>query len=160
MSKEPKKYKPTKRVPPSIKIIPKPKQTRITRKMTEEVFIKVCKELESSVRGLKTICKELGTSSSAFFDLLDLNSNLADHYTRARNRRAEFLFDLHREVVFKRDEDHTPFTGTNVVQRDRLISDTIKWQASKLNSKKYGDKLEVDQTTTERIVIEMDLGKE
>jgi hypothetical protein len=28
-----------------------------------------------------------------------------------------------------------------------LIADTIKWQASKLNKRKYGDKLEVEQKT-------------
>lgn len=116
--------------------------------MTEEVFFKVCDAIEDTERSLKSICKENNTSSSAFFDFIDASVNegvttYSDRYTRARERQAEYLFDLQREIVFKRDEDHTAFTGANVIQRDKLIAETIKWQAGKLKPKKYGDKLDL-----------------
>ena len=119
------------------------------KKMNDEVFESVCLEIEETEKGLRTICKSLNSSASSFYDFIDnekdedVRRTKAERYTRARKRQAEYLFDLQREVVFKRDEDHTPFTGSNVVQRDRLISDTIKWQASKLDSKKYGDKIDL-----------------
>jgi hypothetical protein len=47
------------------------------------------------------------------------------------------------EISDHREEDHTPFTGMNVVQRDRLRIDTRKWLLSKLEPKKYGDKVDV-----------------
>jgi hypothetical protein len=147
-AKTPVKKAVKKKVAPTNKLIPKPKQTRSTRKMTFEIFEKVCKELESTHQGLKTICSKFNTSSSAFFDLLDgeKEGKLSDLYTRARKRQAEYLFDLQREVVWKRDEDHTAFTGGNVIQRDRLIADTIKWQTTKLNPKKYGEKIDLNHS--------------
>ena len=134
------------------------------RKMNDEVFSKVCDELQESTDGLKTICKKYDTSSSAFFDLIDHDpekrQERADQYTRARERQAEYLFDLQREIVFKRDEDHTPFTGANVVNRDRLIMDTLKWQAMKLKPSKYGDKLEVEQTIKREIPLFPDVSED
>lgn len=129
---------------------------RPNKKMTDEVFENVCLEIECTYEGLKTICERHGSSSTAFFNMIDnceykdlegvkVNEK-AERYMRARERQADYLFDLQREVSFKRDEDHTPFTGGNVVQRDRLITDTLKWQAGKLRPKVYGDKLEVEQT--------------
>jgi hypothetical protein len=126
---------------------PGQKQIRSTRKMTVELFESICKQLSFSELGLVKLCKEHNSSAPAFHDLMFGNEKLTEIYMRAREYQAEFLFDLQREIVMRRDEDHTPFTGANVVSRDRLIADTIKWQASKLNKKKYGDKLEVDQKT-------------
>lgn len=117
--------------------------------MNDEVFENVCSEIEQSKEGLIAICKSFNSSASAFYDFMDNEKDVAEkqrkteRYVRARERQAEFLFDLQREVVFKRDEDHTPFTGGNVVQRDKLIAETIKWQAGKLKPKTYGDKLDI-----------------
>jgi len=116
--------------------------------MTEELFFKVCDEIEQTERGLDKICKEHDSSATAFYNMIDDNEaegdkRFAERYARARERQAEYLFDLQREIVFKRDQDLTPFTGGNVVQRDKLIAETIKWQAGKLKPKKYGDKLDI-----------------
>jgi hypothetical protein len=113
-------------------------------------FNAICDEIEVTHLGLKTICKNFDTTSTSFFNFLEKekeNSEIIDRYTRARERQADYLFDLQREIVFERGQDHTPFTGSNVVNRDKLIAETIKWQAGKLRPKKYGDKLEIDQKT-------------
>ena len=115
-----------------------------------ERFEAICNEIETTHLGLKKICVQFETTSSSFFDFLERekeNSDIADRYIRARERQADYLFDLQREIVFERGQDHTPFTGSNVVNRDKLIAETIKWQAGKLRPKKYGDKLEIDQKT-------------
>jgi len=121
----------------------KPKQTRSTRKMTVELFKSICKELSFSELGLVQICKSHNSSAPAFHDLMFDDEKLTEIYVRAREYQAEYLFDLQRQIVMRRDEDHIPFTGANVVNRDRLIADTIKWQASKLNKRKYGEKLDI-----------------
>jgi hypothetical protein len=134
----------------------KKKRVAYNKKMTIVLFKKICKEIEETHLGLKTICTKLNTSSSAFFDILDSDkkNDLPDLYARARERQGDYLFDEQREVVYKRDEDHTPFTGTNVIQRDRLIADTLKWQAGKLRPKKYGDSIDL---TTKGDKIEIPL---
>jgi hypothetical protein len=123
--------------------VEKPKQTRSTRKMTVELFKSICNELSDSELGLNHFCKINNTSPGAFRDLMMDNEELSTLYTRAREYQSDYLFDLQRQIVMRRDEDHTPFTGANVVNRDRLIADTIKWQASKLNKRKYGEKLDI-----------------
>lgn len=113
------------------------------RKMDRELFDKVCAELEQTHEGLDTICKRQNSSASAFNDLKRDDEELTARYVRARQDQAHYLFDLMREVVFNRAEDHTPFTGMNVVNRDRLIADTLKFASSKLLPKVYGDKIDV-----------------
>lgn len=81
------------------------------------------------------------------FDLIDSSEENKKCYVRAREVQAEVLFDKIQSVANNRTEDHTPFTGSNVIQRDKLIVDAIKWQISKVLPKKYGDRIEVDQKT-------------
>lgn len=132
----------------------------MSKKLTDEVFEKICCEMEESTDGLKTICKKYHTSSSAVFNLIEKDGAKADRYIRARERQAEYLFDLQREIVFNRSEDHTAFTGANVVNRDRLIMDTLKWQAMKLKPSKYGDKLEVEQTIKREVPLFPDVSED
>ena len=127
---------------------PAKKKPAHNKKMTLVLFKKICKEVETTYEGLKTICNRSNTSSSAFYDLMDkdINNDLPDLYARAKKRQAEYLFDLQRETTFNRGNDEKPFVGANHIQRDRLISDTLKWQTSKLDSKKYGDRVDVNHS--------------
>jgi hypothetical protein len=94
---------------------------------------------------LTSFCKENHVSTETAFQLIDKDEVNTKRYARAREIQAELFFDKIQDVANKRDEDHTPFTGANVIQRDKLIIDSLKWQASKMLPKKYGDKIEVDQ---------------
>jgi len=137
-----------KKVAPTNKILPKQKPMGRPRKMTVEVFQKVCSQLTCTYEGLDTLCKKLNSSASAFFDMLDgdKTGKLSELYTRARLRQTEYFHDLQNEVAFNRAEDHTPFTGSNVIQRDGLIIRTLQWQQSKTNPKKYGDKIDLNHS--------------
>jgi hypothetical protein len=66
---------------------------------------------------------------------------------RARKEQTDFFGDKIVEIALSREQDHTPFTGTNVIQRDKLIIDTLKFAMSKRNPKEFGDKIEVEQKT-------------
>lgn len=122
-----------------IQPVKEPKQ----RKLTDAIFEKICRELETTYEGLRTICSRHGTSSSSFFDRCDDFPDKAERYTRARQRQATYLADLIHEVSFNRSEDHTAFTGANVVQRDKMISDNLKWTAARLMPSRYGEKIDL-----------------
>lgn len=113
------------------------------RVMTVELFKKICAELEESIEGLGTICATHGSSRSAFNDLRRDNDELTAIYARAKEEQADYFNELQREIAFNRTQDHTAFTGANVVNRDKLILDTLRWQQAKAKPRTYGDKLDL-----------------
>jgi hypothetical protein len=63
-------------------------------------------------------------------------------YARAKDEQSDLLVEEMIDIAEHTEEDHTAFTGINVIQRDKLRIDTRKWIASKLKPKKYGDKID------------------
>lgn len=72
-----------------------------------------------------------------------------DHYARARDQRAENIFEEILDIVdcedhdVVMDEEGNPRTNHDVIQRDRLRVDARKWMLGKMQPKKYGEKLDV-----------------
>lgn len=100
---------------------------------------------------------EVKLSSKTFYEWLDDDEEKVKLYARACEDRAEALLDEMLDIVdsseadiYKDDEGNTKIDG-NVVQRARLQYDARKWLVSKLNPKKYGDK--VDLTTNGKDLI-------
>lgn len=116
------------------------------RKMNEALFDEICIELQTTHVGLDKLCKQRNSSASSFYDLMDGNKELTEKYTRARERQADYMADLIHEVAFDDGNDTTPFVGGNYIKRAELKVNSLKWTASKLKPKKYGDKLDVEQT--------------
>ena len=79
-------------------------------------------------------------------------------YARACEFRADAIFEEILEISNHTEEDHTPFTGSNVIQRDRLKIDARKWMLAKMQPKKYGDKLDLDHTTNGESINIITLG--
>ena len=73
---------------------------------------------------------------STFLEWVAKDEAIAEQYARALNVRQAILFD---EVVDLADD------SKGDVQRNRLQVDARKWALSKMNPKKYGDK--IDHTT-------------
>lgn len=121
------------------------------RKMDEEKFNEICVEIQTTTKGLNTLCKERNSSAPAFFDLMEIDEKLSERYVRARSRQAEYIADLINEEAFNDERDAEAFVGANHVNRSRLKIDTLKWTASKLLPKKYGDKLELDNNVSIKI---------
>ena len=89
-------------------------------------------------------------SKSIFYDMISKDKEKANRYARACEVRADSLFD---EIISISDNvgddlvilpDGREVVDNAVIARDRLRADSRKWAASKMNPKKYGDKL--DQT--------------
>jgi len=94
--------------------------------------------LEISIEGKSLRDALKGKMSSALFFELIKDENKQKQYARACDERADLLAE---EILTIADE------GSNadnvIVQRDRLRIDSRKWLLSKLQPKKYGDKLDV-----------------
>jgi len=96
--------------------------------------------------GLLKICKDEGMPSRAtLYRWLETHSGFRDRYARAREAQMDYYAELIREVAFDSPGDIFIEDGKAVadharVQRDRLKVDALKWIASKLFSRQYGDK--------------------
>jgi hypothetical protein len=110
--------------------------------MKIEQFNEVIKLIDSGL-SLRKACETLGCYRRDFHKLVNNSKELNDQYTHAREGRSELLFEQILEIANHTEEDHTPFTGSNVIQRDRLRVDSIKWVLSKMAPHKYGDKIDV-----------------
>lgn len=70
-------------------------------------------------------------------------------YTRAREKRAEKIFEEILVIADKQDADviqnadGEDVVNHNVIQRSRLQIDARKWMLGKMQPKKYGDSLDV-----------------
>lgn len=106
---------------------------------------KICAEIATSTKSLRTICAEEGmpSVSTVLKWLREDKDGFSAQYARAKEEQADNLVEEILEISDHTEEDHTPFTGGNVVQRDKLRVDARKWVASKLKPKKYGDKLDL-----------------
>jgi hypothetical protein len=93
-------------------------------------------------------------SHRVFIEWLANDTLLSKQYAYACEARADLIFD---EIIEIADDDSgdrkvNEKTGEEVldsefVQRSRLKVDARKWAVSKMNPKKYGDKLDIDHTT-------------
>lgn len=114
-----------------------------SEKEIKEKFSYIISEIKKG-RSLTSILNDEGTPCDNTFDKwCREDDDKMTEYTRAREIRADLYFEQIYEIANHTEEDHTPFTGGNVVQRDRLRIDALKWMVGKMNPKKYGDKIDV-----------------
>lgn len=73
---------------------------------------------------------------SAVYRWLDENEDFKDQYTQARVKQADYYAEMIVDEAF----------SSNDAAIGRLRMDALKWASSKLAPKKYGDKVEVEQT--------------
>lgn len=96
-------------------------------------------------------------ASSTIYKWLSQNQTFAEQYTRAREAQADTLFDETLDIADDSNDDwierkhfagadESPQLNGEAVARAKLRIDTRKWIAGKLRPKKYGEKLELDQT--------------
>jgi hypothetical protein len=114
-------------------------------KYSKELIEAICNKISTSHKSLKKICKEEGIEMKTVFNWLndEKHSEFLQLYTRAREAQADYLADEMLEIALRRTGDDTAFVGINRIHRDKLVIDTMKFIASKLKPKKYGDKMDV-----------------
>ncbi|KQR93305.1 hypothetical protein ASG01_08900 [Chryseobacterium sp. Leaf180] len=123
----------------------------------EKKFDSILDAIEEG-KSLRKTLKEIGPSSKTFYEWLDADAEKIKRYARACEDRAEALLDEMLDIV---DDTSCDYVGMDIgegeaseivldkkpnyelIQRSRLRYDARKWLVSKLNPKKYGDKLDV-----------------
>lgn len=112
----------------------------------------------NSVRKIFRDHKDIGTTRDKFNEWLRESKELVNQYARATSQRADIMFDEIVEIADKQGKDVKLVDGIevidhNLVNRNRLQIDSRKWILSKMNPKKYGDKLDIDQSLDNQITI-------
>lgn len=103
----------------------------------------ICEQIATTRYSLRKICEGEGMPDHATVRRwLIKHEDFRDLYARAKEEQADSLADEMLDAAFDEGDDEKPFVGGNHIQRDRLKVDTLKWIASKLKPKKYGDRIE------------------
>ena len=125
---------------------------------TPELATQICERLADG-ESLRQICSDPAMPGrSTVRDWLRNNDAFRAEYARAREDQATGLFDLMLdiaegaapvnltalEVKYRTEGNIDIATVADPVARDRLRIDTIRWAASKLPARVYGDKIPAD----------------
>jgi len=122
----------------------------------ENTFKQILLSIEEGNSLRVTLKREGMPTSTTFYEWIDNDKEKAIHYARAIEARAELKFES-IEQDYSEEPQRDAETGridSAWVQLQRLKIDAKKWELSKLNPKKYGDKVmqehsgEVKTTTT------------
>jgi hypothetical protein len=100
-------------------------------------------ELIGEGLSVREICRQDDMPSrQTVYNWIEKDKDFVDRYARACARRADVLFDALLEIA----------DGDGDVNRDRLRVDARKWSLSKMQPKKYGDRLEIDGEVATTVV--------
>lgn len=121
---------------------------------SQELADLICEKIADG-ESLRNICdNEDMPNRSAVFRWLAKYEEFSNQYARAREEQIETKVDEINEIaddgtndwMERKDADGKSLgwvLNGEAIQRSRLRIDAIKWQASKLKPKKYGDKLQL-----------------
>jgi hypothetical protein len=118
-----------------------------SKQQIDDTFDEILREIEQGNSLISILRRKEFPSTATFYQWLEADEDKAKRYVRACEIRADVIFEDIIDIADHSDEDHTPFTGANVVQRDRLKIDARKWIVAKLHPKKYSDRVYQDITT-------------
>lgn len=120
--------------------------------ITEEQFNAVCDLMEESSIGLTHLCKQVGISKRSFYEYKKSSEAAENRYARSKNMQLDFIAEETLDIaddgtndfmtIVKGDKEYE-IENKEFTNRSRLRVDTRKWLLSKLNPKKYGDKLDL-----------------
>lgn len=130
---------------------------KYTEEDKKDIWNSIIAELISG-RSMRSIIKDPGMPDlSTFYDWLEKDENKAKQYARAcairDDIRADEIIDISNnsgEDMITLDDGRQVINHA-VIARDKLRCDNLKWYLSKMHPKKYGDRIEVDQTTKNTI---------
>ena len=105
-----------------------------------EIQERVIAEIQTG-RSLRQVCKDEGMPHfTTVLRWVASDADFAIKYTRARVAQADTLFDRMEEV------EEQVSAGTMDSHAARVVLDSMRWRASKLAPKVYGDRLDVSVT--------------
>lgn len=115
----------------------------------ERIFKDITDKISIDGLPLRKILMEEGMpSSQTFYNWLESDETKSKQYARACEDRADSIFEEILDISDESNADVIVIQGKAVIdgsaiQRSRLKVDARKWMLSKMNPKKYGDKVDV-----------------
>lgn len=113
----------------------------------DEEFEYICQAIENGQAARNAIKSFMSTDT--FYRMLKVDEEKSKRYARACDQRADKIFEDILDIADNRggdtfiNQDGVEQIDHAVIQRDRLRVDARKWMLSKLQPKKYGDKIDV-----------------
>ena len=123
-----------------------------SEKEVEELFNEACERMEKGESVRAILKDEHMPSSRTFFKWIDKDDLKVKQYARACDLRADHMFDEMFDIADNSSNDYMDklqgdevikVPNTENIQRSRLRIDTRKWALSKMNPKKYSEKMEL-----------------
>ena len=121
----------------------------------DEIFYEICRIYANTKQSLQKICDsdKRFPNRDTFYERKAKDKELSDMYARARISQIELRIDEIFEEAADDSKDilygaDGPRPNMAAVNRSRTKIDTLKWTASKVIPKVYGDKLELTDSTT------------
>jgi hypothetical protein len=126
---------------------------------SNELIDKICDMLSTSHKSIRTCCIDTGVSYDAFKNWInetrsDYHPYALTQYARAKDDQILHLADEILRLTYEMQElirGGNAYSEINVnaaVANLRIQIDALKWLLSKLKPKKYGERLEVENTGT------------
>ena len=128
----------------------------------------VCRRVAAG-ESLRAVCRAEGMpAESTVREWVSANESFAAQYARARDDRAEVLFDQMFEIADDARNDFMEKLGDDgqavgwrengeLVRRSALRIDTRKWALARMAPKKFGDRLAVDSKSEVTVREDLDL---
>lgn len=124
----------------------------------KEKILNTIFEIIENGKSLRFALLKIPLSSKTFYEWIDSDEEKVKQYARVTELRAEALLDEMFEIVDETSHDTIVTEKGDIpngewMQRSRLRYDARKWLVSKLNPKKYGDKVQQEITGETKISI-------
>lgn len=137
-------------------------------------------QIEKKIEIVNFICALISTNKSVrqifrdnkieikrqtFFEWIKINKDFSDQYVRACEDREDAILDEIMEIAddntkdFKTLENGATVLDVEHIQRSRLRIDVRKWDLSKKNPKKYGDRHIIEGDKENPLIPAIDLSK-
>lgn len=122
----------------------------------KSIFNSVIKNIEKGSALRSILKKDNMPSSQTFYKWLEEDKKKSKRYAHACEMRADNIFEDILSIADNNtkdiitDQDGNNRVDKDVVQRSRVMIDARKWYLSKLNPKKYGDKVDTTVTIKEQ----------
>jgi hypothetical protein len=113
---------------------------------TEAAAKEICRRMVEG-QSLRTICKSSGMPTFVtVFNWRRAHPEFLEQYARAREDQADALVEEMLDVARKA----VKAKSSEEVQGYKLLVDTLKWRASKMKPRNYGDKLQLEAEVSVR----------
>ncbi|WP_372934091.1 terminase small subunit-like protein [Mariniphaga sediminis] len=131
-----------------------------TEEDKKEIWNSILSEMISG-RSLRSIMNDPGMPNrDTIYTWMAEDETKSDQYARCASIRADIIFDELLDIADSTDDDIITLDdgkqsiNHHVINRDRLRVDSRKWVLSKMNPKKYGDRIEIDNKNVDHTIPE------